>query len=79
MGVFIYQQPGPTLIVSHAAVVSAIVAWWMQMGPDSSAHFEASPAAITVLKSSRWGERAIERLNDTAHLYQAGLGEPMRV
>jgi broad specificity phosphatase PhoE len=79
MEVFTRQQTGPALIVSHAAVVSAIVAWWVQIGPEASVHFEAAPAALTVLNSSRWGERAIERLNDTAHLYAANLSEPLRI
>jgi probable phosphoglycerate mutase len=79
MEVFSRQQPGPAMIVSHAAVLSAIVAWWVQIGPDSPVHFETAPATITVLNSSRWGERAIDRLNDNAHLYDAGLAEPLRI
>jgi hypothetical protein len=28
---------------------------------------------LSVLRTNQWNERTIERLNDTAHLYAAGL------
>jgi ADP-ribose pyrophosphatase YjhB (NUDIX family) len=41
--------------------------------------FDALPASLSVLSVTRWSERTIERLNDTAHLYAEGLSETIRL
>jgi len=63
------------LVVTHGGTIINIVAWWLQLEMDmlSKVSFDASPASIAVLRMNEWNERAMERLNDTAHLYAAGL------
>ncbi len=69
------NQDAPLLLVTHAGTVINIVAWWLQLDIDMLAKvsFHTSPASLSVLRTSQWNERMIERLNDTAHLYAAGL------
>jgi hypothetical protein len=32
-----------------------------------------------VLTTNRWGERTVERLNDTAHLYANAMRDPIKL
>jgi broad specificity phosphatase PhoE len=76
---FTTRQQGPALLVSHAAVIHVIVSWWLGMDPAARTHFGIAPASLTVLNTSRWRERSLERLNDTAHLYCAGIPDPIHL
>ena len=75
------NQQGILLVVTHGGTIINIVAWWLQLEIEmlSKVSFVASPASISVLRVNRWNERTIERLNDTAHLYTAGLSEGLRL
>ena len=75
MGQLTRNQDAPLLVVTHAGAIINIVAWWLQLDIDmlDKVSFHASPASLTVLRVNRWNEHAIERLNDTAHLYATGL------
>jgi broad specificity phosphatase PhoE len=75
----IEDQDGLLLLVTHGGTIVSIVYWWLQLRVDMlpSVSFHASPASVSVLRLNQWGERAIERLNDTAHLYAAGLADAM--
>ncbi len=71
------NQEYALLIVTHGGTIINILAWWLKLEVDmlSEVSFDASPTSITVLRTNQWDERTIERLNDTAHLYAAGLHE----
>lgn len=65
------------ILVSHGGTVLQQVAWWLRLGMDTLEHtwFDVHPGSLTVLRLNKWGDRTVERLNDTAHLYAAGLAE----
>jgi broad specificity phosphatase PhoE len=69
------NQETPLLLVTHGGTIINIVAWWLQLDIDmlDKVSFHTSPASLSVLRTNQWNERTIERLNDTAHLYAAGL------
>jgi hypothetical protein len=52
-----------------------IISWWLRldMVTISNVSFKTDPTSITVLGKSTLDERTIERLNDTAHLYNTEL------
>lgn len=69
-----YNSPeGRSILVSHAATIHVIVAWWLHLPVDSPTHFEIAPASITTLGFNQWGERMLERLNDCSHLVIGGF------
>jgi probable phosphoglycerate mutase len=65
------------LIVSHGGTVGAIIAWWLQLSPETYdlVLFKAAPGSISILGESRWKERMIMRLNDLGHFYKATLSK----
>lgn len=79
MDAFIQNQNSPAILVTHFANIDVITSWWLGLPVDSLTHFEIGPASLTVLTISKYGERAVERLNDMAHLYAHGLSEPIRL
>jgi broad specificity phosphatase PhoE len=74
---FTATQAVPAILVTHFAIIDLMVSWWLQLDIESPTHFEIAPASLTVLTISKYGERAVERLNDTAHLYAQGIKNPM--
>ncbi|EGO63947.1 histidine phosphatase family protein [Acetonema longum] len=76
---------GDTLpvLVAHSGSIKTIVAWWIDVDIASleklHVSFDISPASITVLRRNKWQESTIERLNDTAHLYAAGMAAPFKI
>ena len=64
----------PTLIVSHGGTIVNLVAWWIRLDEASLSYttFHTSPASLSVLNVTPLNERAVERLNDTAHLHELG-------
>jgi broad specificity phosphatase PhoE len=68
-----------TILVTHAANIHAMVAWWLGLPVDSRAQLDVAPASLTVLDFNRWQGHSLERLNDCAHLYAAGLGPVLPV
>jgi probable phosphoglycerate mutase len=73
------RQERITLLVTHSATIHVIIAWWLGLPVESKTHFDVDPASLTVLKHSKWGEHAIERMNDTAHLYVQGIPDPLQL
>ncbi len=73
------HRDGLLLLIAHAGTISNVVAWWLRLEIEmlSKVSFGASPTSISVLDVNQWGEHTIERLNDTAHLYAAGLSDTM--
>ena len=71
------HRDGLLLLVAHAGTISNVVAWWLGLEIEmlSKVSFGAAPTSISVLDVNQWGEHTIERLNDTAHLYVAGLSD----
>ncbi|MCW4036441.1 MAG: histidine phosphatase family protein [Candidatus Bathyarchaeota archaeon] len=71
------DQGLPTIIVAHGGTIINTVAWWLRLDLEtlSNVSFRTSPASISVLGTTELNERAIFRLNDTAHLYTAGLSD----
>lgn len=76
---FTARQETPAILVSHAATIHAMIAWWLGLGVESRTHFEIAPGSITVLRVNRWEERSLERSNDTAHLYSSGKVHPINL
>ncbi len=87
MEVLTRDQKSPLLLVTHGGTLNAIIAWWLRIDIDLLStpsslfkiFFEAYPASITVLRINEWEEHTIERLNDTTHLYKAGLSEKINI
>ncbi|MBN1976877.1 MAG: histidine phosphatase family protein [Anaerolineae bacterium] len=75
----IEEQEELLLLVTHGGALVNIVAWWLQLDGEmlSKVSFNAHPTAISVLYTDQWGSHELERLNDTAHLYAAGLAESL--
>ena len=75
------SQESLILLVTHGGTIINIVAWWLQLEIDmlSEVSFDSSLTGITVLRTNQRNERTIERLNDTAHLYEAGLYEGIQL
>ena len=73
------EQEGLLLLVTHGGTLINIVAWWLQLDIDglSGLSFGAHPTSISVLHTNQWGDHELKRLNDTAHLYAAGLAESL--
>ena len=71
------EQEGVMILVSHAGTIIHQVSWWLRLDMETLGHtwFDIHPASLTVLRLNPWGDRTIERLNDVAHLYAAGLAE----
>jgi len=71
----------PAIIVAHGGTIMQIVSWWLGLDMEtiSRVSFRTSPASVSVLDVTELGERRIERLNDTAHLYHLGLSERIRL
>lgn len=71
------EQKELLLVVTHGGTLVNIVTWWLQLDIErlSGLSFEAYPTSISVLGVNQWGDHELERLNDTAHLYAAGLAE----
>lgn len=67
------------ILVTHAAVIQVVVNWWLGLDVEGMIRMEITPASLTVLRINRRGERMIERLNDTAHLYAAGIIDHIRL
>lgn len=69
------------ILVTHGGTIGNIIAWWLHLEIDCAPRvsFEAGPASITVLRLNEWKERTISRLNDTAHLYKAGMEERLHL
>jgi 2,3-bisphosphoglycerate-dependent phosphoglycerate mutase len=75
---FSEAQTAPAILVTHAADIQVIVAWWLGLGLKSRSQFETLPASLTLLRMNRYGEPSLERLNDTAHLNENGLSDPLQ-
>jgi probable phosphoglycerate mutase len=75
------NQDALRVIVTHGGTIINAIAWWLGLDIEMlrRVSFDALPASISVLRTNQWGERTLERLNDSAHLYAAGLGEGMQL
>jgi broad specificity phosphatase PhoE len=71
------EQKELLVVVSHGGTILQQVGWWLRMDIETLGRswFDIHPASLTVLRLNKWGDRVVERLNDTAHLYAAGLAE----
>ena len=69
----------PLIVVSHAIPTMHALCWWLHLDIDpphgEDIGFAVDPASLTVLRVEAWGAHTVERLNDTAHLYAAGLAK----
>ncbi|HSO27645.1 MAG TPA: histidine phosphatase family protein, partial [Anaerolineales bacterium] len=79
-GARLEQSPeSAAVLISHASTINIVVLWWLGLAADINAFFRTGPASLSVLSVSEWGERVVERLNDTAHLYGEGQHDPIRL
>jgi broad specificity phosphatase PhoE len=71
------EQEALLLLAAHGGTLVNVIAWWLQLDGEmlSKVSFNTHPTSISVLYTDQWGSRELERLNDTAHLYAAGLAE----
>jgi probable phosphoglycerate mutase len=69
------------VLVTHGGTIINVVAWWLRLEVEmlSQVSFDAAPTSVSVLRVNQWNERTIGRLNDTAHLYAAGLADNLRL
>jgi probable phosphoglycerate mutase len=60
------------IVVTHHVPIHFAVCWWVGLDPEHRplAWFETDLASVTVLTAQAWGGRTVERLNDTAHLWE---------
>jgi broad specificity phosphatase PhoE len=67
------------LIVSHGGAIQNIIRWWLgtPLTDFFITGFGTSNTSITVLDSTPYRERRIERLNDTSHYSRIGLTNPI--
>ena len=79
MNEFSSQQASPAVLVTHAATIHVIIAWWLSLPVETRVQFSIAPASITVLSLNQWGECSLERMNDTAHLYELGMTNPIQL
>jgi len=76
------ETDGPTLIVTHGGTMVNVVAWWIRMPLETLSDFtlRTHNTGITILLvETEWGERAIERHNDVAHLHMEGMAAPFPI
>ncbi len=67
------ECPETAVIITHTLSATAVVHWWLELGPDEwgTISYDFAPASITLLTINRFGQRTISRLNDTRHLAAA--------
>ncbi len=58
------------MVVAHGSSIDCLVARWLKLTPDvfEGVTFAAGYASLSVVSSDAYDNRAIERLNDIAHL-----------
>jgi 2,3-bisphosphoglycerate-dependent phosphoglycerate mutase len=63
------------LLVAHGGTIINIIIWWLRLDITSlpKISFDAALTSISVLRTNDWQKRIVERLNDTAHLYEEKL------
>jgi broad specificity phosphatase PhoE len=59
-----------SVVVAHGASIDGLVTSWLHLELAGFAPYSSAPAlaSISVLRSDKYGARAIERLSDIAHL-----------
>ena len=72
-------QDKPLLMVCHGGTIVQIVSWWLRLPVETLnwVNFHSYPTGVTVLTETKWGERRLERLNDTSHLRDMSGVEPI--
>ena len=67
------------LIVSHGGTIQNIIRWWLGIPLTDffKTSFGAANTSITILDTTPYRERRIERLNDTTHYSKIGLTNPI--
>lgn len=73
------SQDKPLLMVCHGGTIVQIVSWWLRLPVETLnwVNFHSYPTGVTVLTETKWGERRLERLNDTSHLRDMSGVEPI--
>ncbi|NIQ07943.1 MAG: histidine phosphatase family protein [Candidatus Korarchaeota archaeon] len=58
------------LLASHMHTISCIIHWWLDLPVEylNTIFYHVDPCSITILSVSRFGEKTIKKLNETAHL-----------
>jgi broad specificity phosphatase PhoE len=64
------ECPETAVVITHSLSATAVVHWWLDLGPDQWGRisYDFAPASITLLSINQFGQRTISRLNDTRHL-----------
>ena len=67
------------LIVSHGGTIQNIIRWWLGIPLTDffKTSFGTANTSITILDTTPYHERRIERLNDTTHYSKIGLTNPI--
>ena len=63
------EEHGLTLLVLHGGSGNAAICWWLGLGiGEHNISFELDPCSISRFNVTRYGERNVVNVNDTAHL-----------
>ena len=67
------------LIVSHGGPIQNIIKWWIgtPISGIFKVEFGTANTSVTVLDTTMYNNRRIERLNDTSHYTRIGLTNPI--
>ena len=67
------------LIVSHGGTIQSIIKWWIgtPLSGLFKVEFGTANTSVTVLDTTLYNERRIERLNDTSHYARIGRTNPI--
>ena len=73
------EQEEQVLIISHGGTIQNIVRWWLGISLTDffKTGFGTANTSITILDTTPYHERRIERLNDTSHYSIIGLTNPI--
>ena len=73
------EKEEQVLIVSHGGTIQNIIRWWLGIPLTDffKTGFGTANTSITILDTTQYRERRIERLNDTSHYSRIGLTNPI--
>ncbi|MGC8861973.1 MAG: histidine phosphatase family protein [Armatimonadota bacterium] len=62
-------SPEVTILVAHGGSGNAAICWWLRLEiGQHNISFQLDPCSVSRLNTTRYGERNVAKINDTAHL-----------
>ncbi len=66
----IADQSDLAIIVTHGGSGNAAICWWLRLEiGEHNISFELDPCSISRFNTTKYGERNVVKLNDTAHIF----------